>query len=777
MHFSILHKKYLDTISDDIFFHEEILEKKIKTQVYFDTAGVIDLLLGIEGLIKGQKIHWGWFYKRPEVLVHGLAYNGWLGKIYCLPPHTEEIIDKIQYNSELFKNKYDEFYELLYQDFWSKADPKVLKLQSEKPTRKWIKTLKSDSVDLFKRVFLSSHKGFWKNRYKYLVKDQQTLCFTSELDYQFGDVQQSDFFKKLYHYLNSKREKSSNNYIDAIALALLDKRVKKINFSEDKSLFELPVFFSNQDHILEAVRHFSKIEYEEGLFHFTFNGDSGRYPVVRNANFFIINGVFNAVQSNQSADAIQRFSNTLENILEIRKMNVVQGDRGDTQFSKIENKFKKHSDDRLFLEFFNSWWENDGYDQFLKAYHEDFISAKKADADDAVYNYIEEQRKELKDKFTLYKGRIGMIKKIWNEIGRIGNVLNGQYVREDMQLDVFKVFSPRFSFTEAVCNDIQILFDRIIQAHRSKDKFEMDSCKSEIVTSIVIGLYEKEEGGKHPLCHLAKGIGVLWLAKKYDLIAKICSTSRAQYTSKNSTTDLYPSASIALMHSAAIFLGKSSNISKALDILKCVESKFGLAQDDSAIINKPRYKVWIGLSYAYYLIWSKYAETFDIPEELPAEVLSKQYYIYLGKTLKYAEGAVDWLKERKQNIEEENKLKYRNRKYYYALSVVIFAMTMMAPRERFKKLLPLVRKLELMRDDKDVWQADHFADTISRYFHRMAVLAEDEPKFEKYLKDAILYNQEAIKHSMEQKGRYKILKENLEALASKGFSELQVERQ
>ena len=99
----ILDLKNVASLGQDIKFQRELgYSPYLKKQIYFDTSGVIDMLLGIDGLFQGQKIQW-WSYKRPSTLVFALAYKNWLGSIHTLSPHTQELISIINNNKILFK--------------------------------------------------------------------------------------------------------------------------------------------------------------------------------------------------------------------------------------------------------------------------------------------------------------------------------------------------------------------------------------------------------------------------------------------------------------------------------------------------------------------------------------------------------------------------------------------------------------------------------------------------------------------------------------------------
>ncbi len=776
----ILKSNNLKQLADDIYFFQSLeSDSELDCQIYFDTAGVIDMLLGMSGLFNGVQINWN-NYNRSSTLVYALGYRNWLGKIYTLPPHTEEFIEKIQVDKRLFKDHFSDIEQELEDEFWATIRQEFgeLKevLENEEAFKAYIPKLKANSVDLFKGVYLGKEKNFWKYRYKYLVRDKNILQFSAESDYRLGEVRDSKLFTPLLKYLNEKRQKSSNNYMDAIALCLLDAKLQRFNDGHEEQE-DLPIFFSDQEHILDAVRFFSQEEFDDRR-PFVFTAKGQEFLIVRDANFFIIKGIFRALKDRPSSskDLIQDLFTALGQFIQSAENSrfPFHGESIQLPFEerinrKVRAGLEKRSEEKVFLEFFNQWWHDGGYEELKRVVAETLLDPKRQVINKDINDYIDQERKKLKVTFIDYSGRISLIKKAWNQFHNLKDLITTKFSSQGERINIHKEFGSRFSYPDKLCDEIQELCDRIFRAVNIKDDQELHIAEADVITDLISGLFEKgrtKEEENLRLNQLAKSLAILWLFKMYDLIDDACTIVRKQWENDPNVKngDKYPSSPIALLHAASIFQGRSQNEEQGLQIIHCVENKYG--QDN--------YKVWVGLSFLYYLLWDRNIDYFEFPEirfeeSSPDNKVLERNRKHLEKAINYSYKAIEWLENSRLDIEEKEKQEYRQRNYYYALNNYLFFKTMLATPEEFLKLEPKARKLEYSARRMEYWHADRFADTLARFFFRKAILSDSPEEFKDCIKHAIDYNNDAIENSEQDKLIYRILSRNLKATKRKGY--------
>lgn len=757
---------------DDIHLQRELDQgQAVDKDIYFDTSSIIDMLTGMSGLFKGGKINWE-YYSRTSPLVYALAYRNWLGPIFTLPPHTEELINQIQNNQRRFPEKLTEKVSILEKQFWGERRLKVHEykaaLNNQEELEDFVIRLKEEAVDLFKGVYLLSKNSFWKSRYKYLVDERKIFQFSNELDYQLGDLTRMPLFTQLLKHLNSQRSNmSSNNYIDAIALCMLDQKLQNYYDHKSDTSTSIPIFFSDQEHILEAVKLFSQKPVRGRAPYFTYKGISGDYLIVRNANYFIIEGIMNALREQGEEKRLSEYVQALQSLqrwLQGQNKSILP-ETSENATAKITSDFQEQSEDKFFLEFFDRWWSDDGFDELKQVLDNNQLEGKRKDIDLKIHEYIDQERARINKRLSGYKGRISIIKKIWNGFKDVSAYVQNNFVNDGRTISVFKDFGPRFSYTEEVCEEVQILIDRIFAAVFHNDPNDLEDAKATIVSDIVNGLFGKpllEEEFRQKFNDVAKGLAIFWIFEKFDTIHAICEIIREQYQiHRPAKDDMYPSASIALLHAAAILRGNSNDQKLAFQILHCVESKFS-----------NRYNVWIGLSYLYYLKWDQRSDGFFFPELLPkSKQQINQTDPHLKKALYYSKMAIDWLEDRRNALDDvaQEKQKYRQRRYYYALNNFLFFKTLCATPKAFIELKSEALKLEECARISDYWQDDRFPDTLSRYFFRYASLASNKELFDLYLEDAMRYNKMAIDGIRKEKNIYRSLKRNLDELKAQGF--------
>ena len=760
----IINLKYISSLADDIRFHQDLNHAKvIEKQVFFDTSSVLDLLLGVHSIIRANQFRRSAF-NMHVTLLHAMAYRNWLGEIFTLPTHTDELVNKIQLSKGLLGNHVNNNKEALENELWACIGINRQDLQlfgEDKETiLKRFDQLKVDSVDVFKATYLLSNSGLWKHRYRYL-REEKIINFYPSADLNISEIAKTEVYYRLKTYLNKHRHnyRSINNYVDVLALCFLDQYLR--NFESDTTgELRLPVFFSDQETILEAVEIASERKDEFGRYPFTWISPDGHpHKIVRSANFFIIEGVFNLKKKSPEEGIITKFTEALD---DYRRTLENFSNASNRTILNFKDKFQKETLNVVFLEFFDRWRNEYGNEQMLK-----LISYENYQLlDKEIDNYIVEERKRLKEEFTLDSSRFQLVKKMWDALVNLPRLVN-QVFNAELSYNVSKEIDPRFAFKESICAEIQEEVNDIFQAVHRNDHFLLEDAESRLVNYVLGGLYDIRMPEKDRYNELCVALGILWVFENFDLINDICCLIREEYKRgkfgilDTASTDQYPAPSIALIHAASIIQGSSKDQAECVRILNCVQQKH----------EETSYQVWIGLSYIYFILWNEVVSSYDFHELARVHNKNTPGYAadYLRKAGIHAYNAMTWLEKKRFEQTELDRLKRRQLRYHYALNNYVFYLVIASASEDFLKSRNIAKKLEDAVHTPDYWQV-RFGDTLARYYCRFAFLSETETEFDLYLKWSIDYNSHAIKSSQRVREYYINLAKDLEEMRSRGFA-------
>lgn len=781
---STLHLNDIEKFKEDCQLLLEFSQPDFIQQVYFDTSSIIDLLQGLEGMFKGYRFNSKW-YKSSSTLVNALAYSNWLDRIYTLPPHTDEVVKKIRFDKRIFPDKPSSEAQQFQEDFWGSLDLKILKKGSNPQitiNQEWAKTLGEEYDDLFKGTYLIKNKAFWKNRYHYLVKQKEILRFSADADYEYNTnkLTQKPLFKLLLTHLkkNSHQgERSSNNYIDALALSILHERVVLAN--QQKGARLIPLFFSDQERILKTVKELSKHQDSKGNYYFTFIGKSDKYCVVRDANFFIINGVFTGIKEQNPKASLVDFVSKLQKVIPQQHNKIVE----DVERS-FEQNLQTTSSNQVIVEFFDRWWQESGFEEFKNLQDKPpLTSEEELQLKKEVNDYIKQVREQLGQDFSEQERRVELLQKTLNYLSDFSSLIVRQFKQEGRNLDAYLEYAPRFYCSTEVCDEVQHLYNEIFETakdfhnHREVENDLFYEHQIEIVNDLLSGIYDRPNPNQDEkeikkertqlLNRLAKSLAILWTffshdPNKVELIQIIGQVIRDRFEKMTTTNDKYPHCSFAFFHAASVFMSHPRNDEKALQIIGCITDK-----------GTKNYKVWTGLSYLYYLLWNSNTDRISFPEQfLPyykLNALERRAYSFLKETKRYSKQALQWLEKAKNKVEVE-KIDERRRRYNYALNNYIFSSTYLDSSADFLALDPYID--HFIDIHEGAWQNGNFDDTLARYYYRRAIIADTREQRQNFLDNALHYNKQAINTTQREKKMYdtlhmKIKREQLKTYKAK----------
>ncbi len=756
-------------LANDIQFCEALnqLERE-RQRIYFDTAGVVDMLLGWDALmdVDARFIKLPFFNRKP-MLICALAYKKWLGPIHLLSPHTEELNNKLLRDKRRFPEKPWEDTETLTNEFWNQINLKIKETGLNKED--YLAALQKDAANIFKGVFLGNHGGFWKSRYKYILKDAQILHLANSADYDYGDITSHRLFQPLLRFLNEQRSKQANNYLDAIALCLLDEKLRQFDFSNTSTA--LPIFFSNQDAILKAVRTFS--QQRDGLAPFTYQTPSGKsFLVVRNSNFFIISGIYQGIKENGLPDLLDKYNQYL-NSLRGRYDEIVIGENHDEEslnaLPTLRSYVVPSSDENVMLNFFQEWLRMEGY-QELNFILSDQLGHKTVDQKE-VDQFIRRERSRQRQQLKGFGDRIGIVRSIWHDFGTLKTFIKRKFPYGDYELDMYKEIGPRLYYSEAICHKVQEHIKHLFHASENQEDSERDLV--DVITEVVNDLASSLFGGNQRVLsperleRLACGLAVLWVFEKYERIGQICDTVYERYKEANPAdeSDKYPSPSIALIHAAAILSGRLPRQDHVLSIIKCVMNKFG----------EKNYNVWLGLSYIHTSIWRYSGGGFSCPEwhfyrtnEIDFE---PPYKNHLQESLRLSRQAYEWLRNDEKNNKNLglDKKRERQAKLFYGLNNYLFMLAICSKAEEFRDSLHLAEIFQNGVTIGEVWHSGRYADTLACYYLRMAMLSRTTSEFERNIKRAKQQSEASMSVNIRPVDAYEQINMRIHEVEEKGF--------
>lgn len=725
-------------------------------RIYFDAADLIDILHGMGSLHRGQALSER--YRSLSTMVYALAYRNWLGQIAVLPPHLAEFADKMQtsYSSQLFPNDFRSAqYNEWEKEFWGYTQPGTTWLFKDKAyTQEELKALVRSTPDLFLGVYLLQHRAFWKDRYRYLRKEK-ILAFDTE-SYPVAELQRRPLFRLLEASLNKNRSTTtSNNYVDALALCILDQLLEE--HLADPTVKALPILYSNQPRLLKTINEVSrkKVDGRYPLRLPAEEGDALGELVVRNSHFFFWSGILRGMEQHDQ-DLFQRFINSLDELQQESALLELH-----QPYSALQQKWQSNAREKnhqfILVEFFKLWWDKGGIQEVRQKLDYDSLSPEQeAQHNQQVDGYIQEERKRFEKEFLLPIKANGFIRKAWKTFDDLDKEILEQWVRPEIKINAHHEFGPRFAVEGEVCEQIQVLFDELLRTVGQQEaprlpgeeteriRQEITELKSDLVTRVIDGLtthISDAETRQKKVNEIATATAVFWLLGKYNLVDEVCNLLRHAPTLKRATEDPYPHAAFAIIHLAAqLYENRELRHNETLNTLQKIEKKY--------THDKPNYNVWLGLSYIYYRLAEREGEIFTIPEDFAEEDMPYRQetamHRYLQKTQYYAELTRNYLHEELKH--DTHRRQRHQRAYYSSLNNILFCKTRLAePAELYPLERSIADRIKAVNHLQPIFHESRYNDTLARFYYRLARIADGNPLYhahqQNWIREAKKFNQ------------------------------------
>lgn len=752
--------------------------------IYFDTSSVIDLHIGIEAVYRANQLDHRVFNNHSS-LVHAMAYDGWLGKIHLLPKHKEEFILKLSTEDRLFPSKPDlrkctERKYALLAEFAAQLPNLNAPLSKMKQE---LGLLKENALLIYYLIFLVKEQGNWSVRHKSLIGEGDKEALMSfENKRSSADTQyiKSKLFRQLFNCLSQERStKSINNYQDAIALCQLNERLRKNELDKNAPI---PVFYSSQQKLIDAVKKVVTEFYadeKELPFHYVAH-DGCQYFIIRDSDYFIINGVSKRLsQLNREKDLVE-FKHSLIKFEEQTKISSYPVDKK-TAFNKsaynlsIVKSAYNLSIVNFMVGFMESWLSKNAADE-LATILEDIKDPEQLQLQ--LNEFISQVKEKLSAQNEAAQIKNNIIRTLWVDLGKVTDRLYNERM-EIVWLPTDAVeLEARFGYKTTVRNKVEKILTEInnnlatefehkhngIIFNRRIDEVIVQN-KADIITDIIEG-FEADDLTQDPkelddkTEKLMIGIGALWMLDRYRTIDHICKAVTQKKAGSSSSTFNYPDYRIALIHAAAILNGlrNQSRAEKVIEEITIYANK----------LPAPSYKIQIGFSYLYSILWE--IALGDDPHLLPERAMKDAPETITGNCLKYlkkgeqaALHALQTLEEHMKNPDLSDKNAHYLKKKYYLYNNIIFLRTYGSSAEEFLSAETRRFKERLYNSfNSDLAQPARFHDTLARYYLRTAALESyDSPTQQSLLAQAKQHSDKSIGFSQKQKTIYEQLRQEI----------------
>lgn len=759
----------LSGLASDAQFYDfiESRDSSEKQAIYFDASAIIDMLTALDQMPPGDKIDLEYF-RNPINTVLGIAYRGWLGPIQLLPPHRDEVVDKINLAGDLFPDSPSFSYEQKRKDYLRVAKlDKLLDKKDNGIPKKDFGQLRDASLEAFVLTYFLHDRGHWKERYHYLNQQNIIQRFHKKIDYPIAEIIASNLFQDILEALNDFRpSRSRSNFVDAIALFLLEERLK----SAIENNLPIPVFFSDQESLYHATKSMLRKHEEKSAKGeisdrppFTIFDKKHRkfHSVVRNENYFILSGISRSIKTGKVVNQqLTKFRTALAEVQEaIDSIKANQSNR--PLFKNVWNLSLLH----FGHAFFDGWLSENAPKELGLITKEPSEQFQKR-----INAFIKEEREKLSAEKEIGVNRTKFIGKVWGAlqpleaqiltISRKRNenddvVNHGKLVKDELE--------SRFGMQQRVCirvmeeldhlfelandvngrvSDSQEEYGRRIRKRHIYSK-QIEITKGKIATRILGVIYrpDKEEVTDGQLDNLAHGLGLLWVLGQYNQITEIISlfmnSEPGNVIQEQKVNHFFP-----LIYAGALLEKSPSDFEAAKAIMEKELQRIRKSGRDN-------YHTKTGLSYLKYLIWTKRLKKYVrkgwmLPEQAVLRLGQNEFisvYDHLISGEAYARDAYDFL-ERKidsmhRNDEPQEAIDYYQQKSDYLVNNILFFLTYSASAKRFleegREYASLLRGA--VEDYNNADQPFRYYDTLSRYNLRRAVLSwEKEEARKDYLR-------------------------------------------
>ncbi len=710
---------------------DNLRKKDVKMEIYFDTYHVLPIIQGYWELLKNvlNEINIQVF-KDDRTLVKSLVYFEYINDIKILLPHAAEL-----------KNQLDKTYLLPLENVDQRKIDAFLKginldnlenlkrVYQNSGLEKYVLSLSSHSEDIFKANYVLDEL-IWTRRYSYLFEKKGIIKY-DDSKYNNIEILETRLFHNISKALSlstpERQHKTINNLRDAMALCMFHQKIK--NYKENGEV--LPLMYVSGgvlSRLPSELKDEFKVEHRK-------LAKGVKINLLKDTEFFIIDAMFSA---EKFADADDKVFFKMQKIKESLKV-----------YSEIKETVPKHEINSLVTnwkqlrdnDFFEKiWLDGKGGSKKLS---KNIIALLQYDAlvqnEETFKKIIEREKEKIRIDIDTRTNDLLFLEDIWRQVETFNEViqerLNDQLTQFYEQPDIFKDegltrFSPPSGYVET---EIKSLWLGFLECYQNDDERKFQLLKVNL-TKIIYDGFLKEKSKNHE--KILVGLSILWVFHKYQLIIKLVERL-------NDDFGKYYQIPIIYLSSVNKQGYKSSRYIKIIQkYLLCIESK------DWYIRN---YQAWMGVGYVKFNFWRNF-------QNASRKALEGGLDNYLNESIVLFKNAFEYLIEIKDDdTESDEKILYRNVKYYYAVNNFVF-YSLIAESQDIKEewFSELVYQLTSIQDG-DLYNQCRFSDTIAHYHFFMAKQAKSKESTLESLGNAERFSRESIKKSVFKDERFQSL--------------------
>jgi len=762
MHMSSLTRRRGTELADSYTIQsiEDNIIGKNRT-IYMDSYDVIKLIQGAKAFESSGAIDHNAFANKPDSLVLALAYKGWLGTIKILPPHHDELIDKFTRP----ENPFSSFYSLDAHSFaleiLAKMNLEFLIEENEKKIEAKIKYYTKEFTENARGLFKLNqllNEYYWNKRYHKLFRDIQkdTNAPIIDMDNQSYEVERivkSELFRALrsaFDHNRKKRDRRKNNVIDALSFCILQEKLNA--HLANKKEVPLPVFYVSEQEARTSKALRQVMEEHADKKWFTYDYKGTKIPIIRDADFFILDVVFSPNNQMKELDEFFYHLKHIKDLVNIEYSNY-EYLRNILGKDDYEN-FRKRTQEIIDIEFFNNIWLKNK--KKINEEIKNYITYNK-NIENEVRNVLKREKneiqKELKSTFSKNESleKVHLLKEWIFELCSIKPKIQSKLVDGPEDQDIYLNFAlMRVSL-------LQEFYDKHIK-HWIEDlkrnvEEENDDDLNANINAIASILLSSVYGNQNE--ETIAALTILWIFDQDKLIDQVCKRFNNQY-------EHY---STALIHAVSLIRIGNPDTKRVMEICECIEGKAG---------NEISKNAKIGLSFVYYRCWHPLVDSLTLLCSKSAEeqekIRNNPYFELIQKARASIKEAYSWLLE-KHNDDIE-KISDRKKRYFYALNNDLYFTTQIGALEEFQASETAEQAITLSRVKNDglYWQP-RFDDTLALYYYRSAVHSEFREEFEDYIDTALRHNNSSIDSTIDDRAKYESLKDEMKSFKYRKMKE------
>jgi hypothetical protein len=233
--------------------------------------------------------------------------------------------------------------------------------------------------------------------------------------------------------------------------------------------------------------------------------------------------------------------------------------------------------------------------------------------------------------------------------------------------------------------------------------------------SVITACYKGVENPAKEIDNLAVAAAVLWVAKMDRQLIELLER-----------IDLLPHHSLRLVYAAATFR-LNKRVKQGRNVLKQLQNEHEKTKNPVK-----RTDLAVGIAYLFFHLWLclGFSASWRQHPETNGRFADGEGQRLINNAIRYAKEAYERLGTRDM------------KKKVYALNQYLYYLVEGGGDDRRREMDWAARELSAYKPKRELWQY-RFDDTLARYFHRLAVSAKDEEKWEELMKDAKRHIEEA----------------------------------